>query len=154
MTKYTKIIQWNCRGLKANYDEISLLLQQYSPIALCLQETFLKDTDKVSFRRFSIYSTYSNNVDRASGGASIVVRGTSLHSVVPLHTNLQAVAVKITMEKTVTICSLYLPPGMAVSQTDLDNLVGQLPAPYIILGDLNGHNFIWAVKTPTVEEGS
>ena len=141
-----KIIQWNCRGLKANYDEISLLLQQHNPIALCLQETFLKDTDHVNFRRFSTYNAYSNNVDRASGGVSIVVNAKAIHSVVPLQTNLQAVAVRITIEKTITVCSLYLPPGTSVVQTDLDDLVRQLPAPYIVLGDFNGHNTLWGSK--------
>ena len=39
-----RIIQWNCRGLKANYEETLLLLKEYEPAALCLQETHLKDT--------------------------------------------------------------------------------------------------------------
>ena len=36
------IIQWNCRGLKPKFDEISLLLSQQKPSVFCLQETFLK----------------------------------------------------------------------------------------------------------------
>ena len=37
-----KIIQWNCRGYKANYDELLLLIAELNPSALCLQETFKK----------------------------------------------------------------------------------------------------------------
>ena len=37
-----KIIQWNCRGLKSNYNEILLLLTLLNPPVFCLQETFLK----------------------------------------------------------------------------------------------------------------
>ena len=39
------IIQWNCRGLKANYNEILILTTLLSPTVFCLQETFLKNTD-------------------------------------------------------------------------------------------------------------
>ena len=37
-----KIIQWDCRGLKPNYNEVSLLISEYNPSVFCFQETFLK----------------------------------------------------------------------------------------------------------------
>ena len=37
------IIQWNCRGLRANYDELQLLLNDYDPAVVCLQELTLKN---------------------------------------------------------------------------------------------------------------
>ncbi|MES9881569.1 MAG: endonuclease/exonuclease/phosphatase family protein [Sedimenticola sp.] len=67
------IVQWNCRGIKPNKDEISLLIQDYNPIAVCLQETFLKDTDLISFKSYAMYNKCSDNVVRASGGVSILV---------------------------------------------------------------------------------
>ena len=33
------IIQWNCRGLRANFDEIQLLINNFTPLGICLQET-------------------------------------------------------------------------------------------------------------------
>ena len=38
------IIQWNCRGLRANNDELQLLLNDYDPAVVCLQETHLKNS--------------------------------------------------------------------------------------------------------------
>ncbi len=35
--------QWNCRGIRANYKELLLLLNKYNPKVVCLQETFHKD---------------------------------------------------------------------------------------------------------------
>ena len=65
------ILQWNCRGLKANNNEILILTTLSSPTVFCLQETFLKlqitlvlkiivyiiisQTDNVSFKNYSIY---------------------------------------------------------------------------------------------------
>ena len=48
-----KIIQWNCRGLKPNYNEVSLLISEYNPSVFCFQETFLKPDDNISIKRFS-----------------------------------------------------------------------------------------------------
>ena len=50
------IIQWNCRGLKPKFDEISLLLSQQKPSAFCLQETLLKPDDKITLKGFNIYN--------------------------------------------------------------------------------------------------
>ena len=32
-----KIIQWNCRVLKPNYNEVSLLISEYNPSVFCFQ---------------------------------------------------------------------------------------------------------------------
>ena len=47
-----KIIQWNCRGLRSNYNDLAILLQEHSPTAVCLQETNLKPNTNISFKGF------------------------------------------------------------------------------------------------------
>ncbi len=44
------IIQWNCRGLKVNFIEITLLVQALLPVAFCLQETHLKKSDSINLK--------------------------------------------------------------------------------------------------------
>ena len=39
------IIQWNCRGLRANFTDLRLLCDKYNPIVCCLQETMLTKDD-------------------------------------------------------------------------------------------------------------
>ena len=48
-----KIIQWNCRGLKPNYNEVSLLISKYNPSVFCFQETFLKPTSHYEAPEFA-----------------------------------------------------------------------------------------------------
>ena len=31
------ILQWNCRSVKANFEELNLLLNEQKPVAVCLQ---------------------------------------------------------------------------------------------------------------------
>ena len=63
--------------------------------------------------------------------------------VVNINTSLQAVAVRVILTKSITICSLYLPPDLTFNATDLQNLILQLPSPFLILGDFNSHNPVW-----------
>ena len=48
-------MQWNMRGLQANREELSLLLSQYDPAAVCIQETLLHSQKTASFKNFSYY---------------------------------------------------------------------------------------------------
>ena len=48
------VIQWNCRGLRSNFEELSILIVKHNPLAVCLQETFLKDTDNINVRAFNL----------------------------------------------------------------------------------------------------
>ena len=68
-----KLIQWNCRGLKANFNELLLLLTGLCPSIICLQETFLKPTDNLNIRGYTLYNHIHQAGDRASGSSSIVV---------------------------------------------------------------------------------
>ena len=137
------LVQWNCRGLKANYDEVLVILSTLSPAVVCLQETYLKGSDKLSIRSYSCFNYIHDDGGRASGGCSILVNNRIPHSLINLKTPLQAVAVRVTLHQTITICSIYLPPNGTVSPSDLDNLANELPPPFILLGDLNGHNPLW-----------
>ena len=45
--------------------------------------------------------------------------------------------------KKITICSIYLPPSDVLSKNSLVNLIDQLPQPFILVGDFNGHSKVW-----------
>ena len=90
------MIQWNCRSLKANYIEITLLVHAFLPITFCLQETHLKKGDTINPNTYSVYNTDADEDERAAGGSTILVRDNILHSYGNLDTDLQAVAVRIT----------------------------------------------------------
>ena len=90
---------------------------------------------------------FGPGADRAAGGASILVRQGIIHSHIQLDTSLQATAVRITLSKTIVLCSIYIPPLSAISLHDMDDLVRQLPTPYMLLGDFNSHNPLWGGNT-------
>ena len=141
-----KIIQWNLRGMKANYNELLLLIMGICPAVVCLQETFLKETDNININNFTSYNYINTNNERASGGTSVIVNNRVPQSEIDLNTKLQAIAVSVTLHRTITICSIYIPPNDNINETELDNLLQQLPKPYILMGDFNSHNELWGCR--------
>ena len=53
-----KVIQWNCRGLRPNFDELSFLVVRYNHLAVCLQKTFLKDINIITVKGFNLYHKF------------------------------------------------------------------------------------------------
>ena len=82
-----KIIQWNCRGLRSNYNDLAILLQEHSPSAVCLQETSLKPNTNISFKNISIINCFGPaNNERACWGVSILLKDGTPHQQITLNT--------------------------------------------------------------------
>ena len=114
-----KIIQWNCRGIKPRYEELLLLLTLLRPSVFCLQETFLKPEDNFTFKGFTTYNHIHPDCLRASGGSSIFVHSSCPQREIKLKTELQAVAVSVSLEREITLCSVYIPPSFALRSQQL-----------------------------------
>ena len=86
-------------------------------VVIYLQKTFLIENSKINIKNLE-----SSNWLRASGGVLILIRNDISQSKIDLNTNLQAIAAKAILHKTINICSLYRPPHAqsagAVEYTD------------------------------------
>ncbi|GFW14337.1 hypothetical protein TNCV_974901 [Trichonephila clavipes] len=112
---------------------------------VALQETFLKSTMTVQVRGYNCVRRDVDGDTSPTGGVCLFTSNLFPSNVVTLHTSLQAVAVRIHVHSLVTVCCVYLPPNDVVPQVDLNHLVSQLPAPFILLGDFNGHSPLWGM---------
>ena len=87
-----------------------MLLSELNPIAISLQETFQKVYKSPKFSNYSYYSIPAEEVNGiAHGGFAMLIKNSTPHKQIQLNTSLQAIAVRTTLHKTVTVCSLYLP---------------------------------------------
>ena len=100
------IIQWNCRGLRANYDELQLLLNDNDPAVVCLQETYLKESNNVTFRNYNLINKFAVGDGRGTGGNTIIINNRCPSRQIHLTTNLHAIAVSVTLHRTISICSI------------------------------------------------
>ena len=135
------IIQWNCRGLRSNRKDIELLISKYSPAAICLQETLLTPHQTQTFKHYSAY--YKSGI-HGHGGICILVKNKFIHSQVQFQADLQAIAVRITINnKTYTVASVYVPPCETLHELAFDRMINSFSSRYLILGDFNGHSNLW-----------
>ena len=80
-----KIIQWNCRGLRANFEELELPIKNYEPVAICLQEVQVSDSYILDNNLHILLSELPHipTGHRPHGGAGILIRKDVPYSVIP-----------------------------------------------------------------------
>ena len=84
-----EILQWNIRGLQANSEELNILLSNFNPVLVSLQETFLKPSKTTTFKNYSLYNLPSEESNGTiHGGIAILVNSAVPHSQIQLNTNL------------------------------------------------------------------
>lgn len=137
------LIHWNCRGLINNYSDVKDLLNTFSPFVICLQETNLGPEYKNILKNYKVFRCDREQSGRLSGGVAIVIQSGVATRQIKLKTKYEAVAVTTLLFKTITICCLYLQPHSPVNLHDLEELLDQLPEPYLVVGDFNAHSSFW-----------
>ncbi|KAI5710266.1 hypothetical protein M8J75_007113 [Diaphorina citri] len=141
----TKIIQWNCNGIRGKMEEIKMLLSKYNPSILCIQETRLLQSLVVNFNNYSVFRYDHSGGETASQGLITLVKKCHYVNRINIQSTLQALAIQIKhpIYNYLTICNIYIHPSHRLQQTEISNLIEQLPTPFLLIGDFNAHNPIW-----------
>ena len=139
-----QIIQWNINGFHRNYDKLQLIMQEHSASVLCLQETHEKNISP-NIKGFSTISK-SHDGFTAKEGVAILVKDEYIYREISINSTLQVVAVQLNVPMKVTICNIYLPPKNTFSHSSIENIIDQLPQPFILCGDINSHHSFWDTK--------
>ena len=127
---------------------MEILAAECKAQVICLQETKLPPDGSISLRGYDFFCK-NKQIDpqtgTSHGGVAILASQKYSKVEIPLNTRLQAVAISIKLNKRISICSFYCPPGHAESFSDheIEDLIKQLPAPFMILGDFNAKNDLW-----------
>ena len=141
-----KIIQWNLNGFYTRQEFLLLLMMDYNPSVVCLQETNLKGSYCSKLKNYSLAFKNRANTEHASGGVATYIKKEIHFEEVKLNTNMEVVAVKILSDMEVCICNIYIPNWLSFNLQDQKNLISQLPKPVIIVGYFNSHNTLWGCR--------
>ena len=140
------ILQWNIAGYRTKFAELKVLLEDFSPACVCLQETLLSRHSPRGPNGYSILTSLPTRADDHERGSALLVSNSVPYTPLPLRTPLQAVAARVCLGKIYTVCSLYL-PHVPVSKQDITDLLTQLPRPFLLLGDMNAKSPLWGEPT-------
>ena len=139
------IIQWNLQSYYTHFSDLKCLIKEHSPSVLCLQETCISPNRRTfPPSSYNLFTSNPTRNDLHERGTAVLVHRKLFNQEIELNTNLQATAVRVGLGKLYTVCSLYLPhlPVNTLKQ-DLNNLMDQLPEPFILLGDMNARSSMW-----------
>jgi len=135
------------RGLQANRDELNLLLSSFDPAVVALQETNIGKSHNITYQNYNFYNCPGSEINGIyRGGSALIVNKAVPHKLITLQTSLQAIAVRITLFKTITVSSVYLPPSQRWDITELEDLYSQRPPPALLLGNFNAHSPTWGCR--------
>jgi len=90
-----QIIQWNPNGFFSKLEEINLLLNKYSPISICLQETNFINNKVGSLKNYTTNHKNKTNAGRASGEVETFIDSNYHSEEIFINTNLEVVAVNV-----------------------------------------------------------
>ena len=141
------IVHWNIRGYRANYEEIKVLIHERSPVCICLQETYHGDTVPFAPTGYTV-ETADPVVrlvpgERPPRGVMSLISKEYPYYKINLVTNLETIAIRIHVGKQITLCNIYITPDEIISSQQINNLITQLPKPFILVGDFNARSNVW-----------
>lgn len=138
-----RILQWNLNGFYMRRESLQVMLKSFTPEVVCLQETNFKRTHCAKLRGYTNYLKNRTNAAHASGGVAIYVQNNIPSKEIQIVSHLEIVVVTVSIPHKTTICNIYLPNNYPININELEGLTQQLPRPFIIVGDFNGHNPLW-----------
>ena len=76
------VMQWNIRGVSANYQELQLLSSQLKPSVIALQETLQRENKNISISNFHSILEPAQPSDRGgvTGGVGLLIHKSVLYS--------------------------------------------------------------------------
>lgn len=137
------VIQWNCNGLNAHKTELQKIISDTNPVILSIQETRLLTHQEGKLSGYTAYRKDRVTHNNASGGVAIYVKDSFHAEPFPLVSELEVIAITTNIPKKTTIASIYLPPNTIIQEKQVEDLIKQLPAPFLLTGDFNSHSFMW-----------
>ena len=69
------------------------------------------------------------------------------HTVIDINSDLEAQAIKLHLNRTYTIVNIYISPQEQASAHQIENIIGQISPPFLIVGDFNARSPIWGDYT-------
>lgn len=146
------VLQWNARSVLPKSAELEAYLNydNSKPDVICIQETWLKDTDTFDFPGYKMFRTDRIIQDGRSkgGGVATMIKETIPSIQIDLSPHqiqeLESLTVDIKMkEGKLRIINCYN-PGVDIPQQPLSNFFSHaITQKTIICGDFNAHHSLW-----------
>lgn len=91
---------------------------------------------------------------RFHGGVAIYAHTSCPFEPITINSNIQVIAMRIQLHLSyfISVASIYIPGREQVTFEDINDIINQLPSPFLLLGDFNSHSPLWG-NTSTDTKG-
>jgi len=139
------ILQWNVQGMTTSKEDLLNLINEYKPLVIAVQETFLANDYCVKIKNYNSICKQGHYNHRFHGGVAIYIHDSCPFTEIDVNSPLQLVAVRvnITSNRLITLVSAYTPGRIALDVDGMIGAINQLPKPVIVMGDFNAHHTLW-----------
>ena len=134
-------IQWNTQGISTSKLDLLKIIDNTKPIETAVQETFLANDVMIKLSNYNVITKLGHFNRRYQGGVALFIYSVCPFNQVNINSDLQIIAARLHVNsKLLTIACIYIPGSKVISPDSLTSIIDQLPRPFILLGDQNGHN--------------
>lgn len=137
------LIQWNRQGIHAKWKELQHRIVSCNPVCVCLQEIMAREYHPIALWGFQAQAHFGTCDNGPHGVVAVMI-----HKDIPFQViHLKATRIDMTWPY---IVAFIQHPQHNFNINDLEDLLGQLPNPFLLLGDFNGRHHPFCA---TLEEG-
>lgn len=146
MAHRAKGIQWNCLSIANKKSELVHIVNKHKPFIICLQETWLKQD---SIFKIPGFACFRNDRPDGYGGVAILVQNSFSAIPVSLSNHCNDISVVAVNVNSICYVSIYYArPSIAIFN-EINQLLNNLPKPFVLLGDFNSHHQLWGCSSTT-----
>jgi len=146
-----RLIQWNCQGISTSKEDLIKLIDQYKPLVIAIQETFLGNNFMINLPGYNAIVKQGHYNNRFHGGVVLFIHNECPYTTLDIDSQYQVVAARVSINRIqcVTVASVYIPGREAISVASMNALLDTLPQPRVLLGDFNAHHSVWGAQRTT-----
>lgn len=143
MADKQSIIQFNCNGFRAQFNEIKNLIFKYDPDFILLQELKVNKDFKIKMKGYNVETKIDSDSPHQPSVAILIKIGIN-YKRITLSQHILAVGIETTIDHNVAIFSYYDNTRLKqLSEDNLNLIINSTSYSCLIMGDFNSRHRMW-----------
>lgn len=146
MSEKQSIIQFNCNGYRAQFNEIKNLIVKYDPDFILLQELKVNKNFKMKMKGYNVETKIDNDSPHQPSVAILIKVGINYKRIV-LPQHILAVGIETTIDHNIAIFSYYDNTRIKqLTEQNLNIITHSTSYSCLIMGDFNSRHRMWDIS--------
>lgn len=137
------IIQFNCNGVRAQFNQIENLIKLHDPEFILLQELKINDISQINFKGY-IFEVKISPDSMFKPSVGILIKDYIIYDRIVIPDEIMAVGINTQLQHNISIFSFYDNHRMrTLTEENLKKIIALAKHKSLIMGDFNAKNYLW-----------